>query len=288
METPPPQYSEYPRYTEYPRYQSQPPKGISFDILTDAFNMFGREWKTWTLAALPMLLLTVVWFIYYFMGMMPLMEATETNSTINEADIIWSFSMMFGSMAVYYLGYYVLLAGLVHMGVQQAKGLPISVKDAFTFGGRFFQVVLATIVVSVVTIVGFFLCFIPGILVAIVSVIVFPLITDRKLDAFSAVGESWRMLWPHVGMVFVLQLVANMIAGFSVYVCGVGALFGYSIVALCMALKYTRLYYPQAHFAPSMPQDPYSQPAYHPPYQQPPQPEQTWQEPPADGPNPNP
>lgn len=288
METPPPQYSEYPRYGQYPRYQSEPPKGISFDIITDAFNMFGREWKTWLVAGVPLMLSTVLFFIYYFMGMMPFMEAAEGSSTINEADLIWSFSMMVGSIIVYGLVFYVLLAGLIHMGVQQAKGLPISVRDAFTFGGRFFQVVLGTIVLAVITAVALPFCIIPGAIVIIISAIVYPLITDRKMDAFSAVGESWRMLWPHVGMVFVIQLVANMIASFSVYVCGVGALFGYSIVALTMALKYTRLYYPQAHLAQAMQQNPYSQAPFQQTHQQAPQPEQTWQEPPADGPNPNP
>ena len=85
------------------------------------------------------------------------------------------------------------------------------------------NVVLATLLVSVIILVGSFLLIIPGIIFTCKLTFTPYLIVDRRMGVIEAVKESWRMTNGHAWTVFLIGLLAIPISivGLLCFVVGI-------------------------------------------------------------------
>src|SRR5262249_54988215 len=101
-----------------------------------------------------------------------------------------------------------LSGGMTTFLFKVARGQPYSLSDVFS-GGRYFgTMLLALFLIQVGTTIGFLLCIVPGVILALGWSLAVPLIVDKNLPAIDALKESWRMTNGHKGNLFVFALLS--------------------------------------------------------------------------------
>ena len=129
---------------------------------------------------------------------------------------------------IFPLAYWILLAtpleyGITLLFIRAVRGEKIEFKEIITGFNQFIHVILSRILVMGIVMIGFFLLIIPGIVFAVKLVLVPYLVMDKKLDAISAVKESWRLTNGYGWTIFGMALLAIpiFIGGFIVFIVGV-------------------------------------------------------------------
>jgi uncharacterized membrane protein len=112
-------------------------------------------------------------------------------------------SLPYGILLVGPLGY-----GASFVNLKAARDEPPDVKDVFVGFGDYWNVVLASLVVTVIVIFGFMLLVVPGLIFFSKLAFTPYLVIDRKMQAVDAIRESWRMTTGHAWKVFSIGLLA--------------------------------------------------------------------------------
>ena len=90
------------------------------------------------------------------------------------------------------------------------------------FMENYFQIVLASLLVTALTIMGFFLLIIPGIIIACRLVFVSYIVMDKKADPIDAVEMSWKMTRGHGWTIFLMGFVSIFVILFGLCLLIVG------------------------------------------------------------------
>lgn len=151
-----------------------------------------------------------------------------------------------GLAAVPVLGWivgFVLLGGLDYMFLRRIRGEEVQIGDVFAgFNRAFLDLTMAGLVKWLLTTLGLILCIVPGIYLAVGYVFALPLVIDKKMDFWTAMEVSRRVVheqwWSIFALVIVLALVA--LAGFLV--CGVGALISVPVASAALMFVYEDLF----------------------------------------------
>lgn len=136
----------------------------------------------------------------------------------------------------------VLYAGLFGMAIKQVRGQQVSIGDLFSFTDVLGQTILASIIVGVLTGVGFIFCFFPGLVVAGLFMFTLPLIVDKKMNASEAVSASMNALKSQWLMSAVFVLVAGLLYMFGYLLCFVGVLITAPVALLSVAVLYRNFF----------------------------------------------
>jgi predicted Ser/Thr protein kinase len=117
-----------------------------------------------------------------------------------------------------------LMAGLYFYFLQKIRGQPVTIETAFAgFSRRFLHLFLGSFVSLLLTGLGFLCLILPGIYLWIAWTFTLPLIMDRRLDFWSAMELSRKMVtrhwWKLFGFVLLLGLLH--VAGFLVFCLGI-------------------------------------------------------------------
>ena len=161
----------------------------------------------------------------------------------------YAFSWEFGpaSIAVSVLGLLVLIviggaissaymAGLLDV----ANGQPVTI-------GSFFKprnvgaVVLASLIVGVLTSIGFALCYLPGLVVALFTMFTTVVLIDRNLSPIDAVKASIDIVKANLGQSILAYLIAGLITSVGLLVCGIGIFVAAPVAALFLVYTYRKL-----------------------------------------------
>lgn len=124
------------------------------------------------------------------------------------------------------------IPGFVNLALKAARGQPTSFGDAFS-GGRWFGKQLVSMIVgAIITAIGYVLCLVPGVIVALGISLSSLLIVDQDLSGVDALKRSWEMTKGHKLNIFLWGLIGIFVYLAGVLACGFGALF----VSIPMAL----------------------------------------------------
>jgi uncharacterized membrane protein len=103
----------------------------------------------------------------------------------------------------------VLYGGLFMVFIRRMRGEQPLIKEVFAgFGPPFTQLALAGIATSLLTWMGFMLCFVPGVFLIVSWVFVLPAIADKGLGFWAAMERSRRAVHGQFSKIFVLCLIA--------------------------------------------------------------------------------
>ncbi len=137
------------------------------------------------------------------------------------------------------LAYGILVVGPVDYGVSFAylkasRGDSLEIKNMFEAFQTYWNAVLASLLVTVIVIIGLILLIVPGIIFACKLVFTPYLVVDRKMGVIEAVKGSWNMTRGHAWKVFLIGLLAVpiSIAGLLCFIVGIIP----AIMWICMAL----------------------------------------------------
>jgi len=129
---------------------------------------------------------------------------------------------------LYSLLYWLLVATPLEYGaylifVRASRGTKVQIRDIISPFNQFVEVVLTKILITGIVIIGIFLFIIPGIIFAIKLAFAPYLVVDKKMDAISAIKESWKMTSGHGFTIFVMAILAFiiMLGGFIVFFVGI-------------------------------------------------------------------
>jgi hypothetical protein len=138
---------------------------------------------------------------------------------------------------------FVLMGGLDYLFLRRIRGEDVEIGDVFAgFNRAFLDLTMAGLVKWLLTSLGLLLCILPGIYLAVGYVFALPLVIDKKMEFWTAMEVSRRVVheqwWSMFALVIVLALVA--LAGFLL--CGVGALISVPVASAALMYVYEDLF----------------------------------------------
>ncbi len=137
----------------------------------------------------------------------------------------------------------VLTGGLFFLYLRLIRGQTAEFSDAFHgFNQSFLQLFLAGIVTSLLTGVGFALCVIPGIYLAVAWLLAEPLVIDRNLEFWPAMELSRKVISAHWWEFFGLALLCFLLLLAGCLVCCVGVFVAMPVVIGALAYAYEDLF----------------------------------------------
>ena len=131
-------------------------------------------------------------------------------------------------------------AGFLSGCLDLADGRPVAIGSFFkprNFGMAF----LAALLVSIATSIGYFACFLPGVVVGIFTQFVILFVIDRSQSAIKGFGSSFSLVGSNIGNSLLVWLVSVLGIIVGAVACGVGLLVAVPVVALFLTYAYRKL-----------------------------------------------
>lgn len=191
------------------------------DVEIDISGAISRGWAL-VMANLPVLAGATVltWAIGVGLGFLPI--------------IGWAVGLLLGS---------VLHAGVLYMFIRRIRGEPVELGDMFAgFNVALQPLILAGLLVSALTAVGFVLCILPGIYLAVGYLFVLPLVIDKKLDFWPAMEVSRQVVHKHWWPMFLFVIVMLLIVCLGALACGLGLIIAMPVVFAAAMYVYEDLF----------------------------------------------
>lgn len=146
-------------------------------------------------------------------------------------------SMVFGG---------VLAAGMFHYVLKLLHGESAAVLDLFSgFNQAAGPLILAGIVVTLLTAVGLICFILPGIYLGVAWTFTYPLVLEKKLEFWTAMEVSRRVITRNWWQMFLLMIVAGLLAALGLTILLVGVLLTMPISMCALACAYDALCNPE-------------------------------------------
>ncbi len=228
-------------------------------LIGDAFTLWTKNWKAFTLYglaanAIPGILIGVGYVLYFI----EIFRQTSAQADELTSGVILSMGMIYlgaGLSSLAMIGYY-------SLAYDALDGRPVTFQSGFDGFRRFLPYLGAMMLSGVVMLIGFVLCYLPGIFAAIALQFVAGIIMDPREEGITVTGSlkrSWTLVKSNWGMAFLWLVVGGIIIQVGFYVAMVGGLISVPIAVISNAMM-------KRHRAERM--DPF--PAYRPPTTPPP------------------
>jgi uncharacterized membrane protein len=188
-------------------------------------NGWNKLWKFF----LELLLIGVI----YWVISLAFSAVTWTNKNPDAVIALNFIGVIYSLLVVSPIGYGVALAFL-----KAARGETPEVSDMFAAFSNYWNAVLAGLLAGVITAIGFVLLIVPGIIFACKLAFVPYLVVEWKMDAVTAVKESWRMTGGYALDIFLIGLLGIPIAIAGLICFGVGIIITSMWVTATMASLY--------------------------------------------------
>ncbi|MBU0484450.1 MAG: hypothetical protein KKB30_08050 [Proteobacteria bacterium] len=117
---------------------------------------------------------------------------------------------------------YPFLAGIMMMGIYKAVDRPINFKMAFGYFSLLIPIVVGGFLMTIITVLGFILLFVPGIYLAISYSMTIPLIVEKGMGPWEAMETSRKAVSKHWFRVFGVNIMMGIILMISSIPMGLG------------------------------------------------------------------
>jgi uncharacterized membrane protein len=249
---PPPQSGGYP-----PPAGGYPPVGgYGADQQYNVGDAFSWAWNKFSKNAAPLIVATLVYGLILsavygiFLGLaFAVAPAPVTNYETYDGGFSYESSSGFGvasflMLSIGGLAFMIVAAAISSAYVSSlldiADGRPVAIGDFFK-PRNFGSVLVAGVIVSVATYVGFALCVIPGLIVGFLTIFTMYVLLDRNLAPIDAIKASSQIARAHVGDTIIAWLLSSLILAVGVAVCYIGVIVTGPIGALFMTYSYRRI-----------------------------------------------
>ena len=153
----------------------------------------------------------------------------------------WSAAAAF--LTIVGVAYGILIVGPVDYGVsfchlKAARGDKLEIKNMFEAFQNYWNAVLASLLVGVITAIGFILLIVPGIIFACKLAFTPYLVVDRKMEVIEAIKASWKMTNGYAWKVFLIGLLAIPIFIAGLICFGIGVIISIMWIRLAFASLY--------------------------------------------------
>lgn len=180
-------------------------------------------------------------FVLVAAGVVFMLFSVPSSTLSNLADEAEGLTSVYLSLCA--AAAYVLLNGPIGYGyayiaLKAARDDEAEIQDVVEGFRDYPNVVVAHLLVSVAVGLGLFLLIVPGVIFACKLAFTPYLVMDRKMSAWDAMQESWRMTTGHAGTVFLIGLLAVPVVLAGLIALFVGVFVSLMLVALAFASLY--------------------------------------------------
>ncbi|MEN4447611.1 hypothetical protein [Mycobacterium sp. SM3041] len=235
-------------------YQYGAPGGAAPFSVGDALSW---AWNKFTKNPAPLIVSTLVYGLIVGVivaivefSVLGLADTSVSSYSSDDTGFSYSYNVTSlgpASIAVLVLGYLVLLVVAAAISSAQYVGLLGIADGQPTTIGSFFKpryigpMILLTLIVGVLVAIGYVLCVIPGLIVALFAIFAHAVLVDRGLSPIDSLKASIEIVKANVGQVILVWLVAGLIGIAGALACGVGVLVSAPLASLMLVYTYRRL-----------------------------------------------
>jgi hypothetical protein len=137
---------------------------------------------------------------------------------------------------------YPFMAGLVLIGIRRAGGLRFDFMMVFSCFTYILPIVIASLLVSILSSIGFMLLILPGIYLSVAYLMVIPLIIDKEMGPWQAMETSRKAVQHHWFKVFGLYALMTIIFIFSVIPFGLGLIWTFPMFIMVGGILYREIF----------------------------------------------
>lgn len=137
---------------------------------------------------------------------------------------------------------YPFLVGVMMMGVKRSVDRPISFSMLFAYFGVAVPVIIAGLLITFLTSVGFALFILPGLYLAVAYALTIPLIGDKQLGGWQAMEASRKAITKRWFKVFGLFVVMILILIVSMIPLGIGLIWTYPMSVAMLGILYREVF----------------------------------------------
>ncbi|MEA2046954.1 MAG: hypothetical protein U9O64_00745 [Campylobacterota bacterium] len=132
-----------------------------------------------------------------------------------------------------------LMVGIMMLAINYSRGHSVELKSIFNYYHLMGKLALASVLIYIMTVIGFILLILPGIYLAIAYVFTLPLIADKGMDVWEAMEFSRKSVTKHWFKVAILFFLLGFIMGLGALAFGIGLIWA---VPLMFVTLYGLLY----------------------------------------------
>ncbi|HUJ11173.1 MAG TPA: GYF domain-containing protein [Verrucomicrobiae bacterium] len=136
-----------------------------------------------------------------------------------------------------------MMGGLYALYLKRIRGRPATLSDAFVgFSTAFTPLMLAKLVSSLLTGLGFLCCILPGIYLAVAWIFALPLVIDKKLDFWPAMELSRRIVTKHWWLMLGFLIVCGLVLIAGLLACCVGVFITTAVAQAALMYAYDEIF----------------------------------------------
>lgn len=117
-----------------------------------------------------------------------------------------------------------MVVGYMRMIAKEQNGEQAQIGDVFRGFDDFMPAFVAGLISLLVLSLGFFLCFIPGLLILALPSVALYLVAQGERDGVAAFNQAWRIVTKNLGAAFWCALVLSSVGSLGMLLCWVGVL----------------------------------------------------------------
>jgi hypothetical protein len=230
---PPPNYAEYPRPSfGAPGFGRGP--GVYFDAIGESFNLVKQDIGQWIAA-------TIVYFVVYYALLIPVSLITAPMENAAGQDLgrlgpVLALQMVLNLIPVAIQ--FVMLTGMIAMGVRKSRGEYINVGMMFEPFKSFGTVVGSGVLYYVIILASVLACIVPSLFFTPVLFLM-PVVAFLKnvgpIQALSITFDACKSYWAGL---LALSIVMGLIAGAGACLCLVGLFVTWPMYCVVMGIHY--------------------------------------------------
>lgn len=235
--TPPPMGapSNYPR--EGAGFGMARAPGVDFGDIGRAWAIITANLGQWVLVSLVTLLIYAVFAVpVQFINAALLGNIRGNEATGFFAGFVLSSLTSVVPVAIYTA----LFASMALMGRRASYGEPVGIADLFATLPQLLPLIGVSILVGLITLIGYILCIVPGLIAYALFALATIVCADQKLPVMASLQWCLERVRPHMWPMLGLVIVAGIVAGVGVLLCGVGILITLPIYPIVLGLTYDR------------------------------------------------
>jgi hypothetical protein len=208
-----------------------PPVATPADLLERDYELdiggcISRGWELvkknfWPIVGITALVIVIIGAINQIVGLFtsPIVNAMITERRVSPGGILIILLTTIVSCPIYTI----FMAGLFKYYLKLIRGESAGIGDAFSgFGPSIGQLVLLSLVMNILTIIGYALCLVPGIYLAVAWFFSIPLVIDKQMEFWPAMELSRKMVTKHWFLIFAFLLVYGLLSVAGLIACCIG------------------------------------------------------------------
>lgn len=151
------------------------------------------------------------------------------------------FFLIYGIQSIVLFLYgYLVQSAFTRASLAVTDGRPVDAKTVLS-SERLGQILVGGVIMAVATTIGYFLCIIPGVIIAFFGHYFVFFVVDKGMSGFDAIKASFQFVNKNLGSLIGLFLAEVLALIIGALICGIGLIVAVPIVIIAQAFAYRKL-----------------------------------------------